>query len=138
MLTAAGSSPRFTTGNSCNVCHMCSHHQQGRKLLRGDLHLPQDSLFLMQERRDEWARLCPQTSDKRMWSEETGRLAVRAAAGLQDHAGLSSHSLPQPLGMLRILSPVKPHPACLSRGLLQEGPPSAIHRSMTDGPEKKG
>lgn len=52
-----------------------------------------------------------------------GRLAVQAAAGLQEHAGLCSHSLPQPLGTQRILSPVKPHPACLSRGLLQEGPP---------------
>jgi len=40
--TAAGSSRRFTTGNSCNVCHMCSHHRQSRKRRRSDLHLPQD------------------------------------------------------------------------------------------------
>lgn len=43
--TAAGSSRRFTTGNSCNFCHMCSHHQQSRKLWRGDLHLPRNSPF---------------------------------------------------------------------------------------------
>lgn len=56
----------------------------------------------MQERREEWALLCPQTSDKRKWRAEMGRLAVRATVGLEEHAEICSHSLSQPLGVQRI------------------------------------
>lgn len=142
-LTAAGSSRHFTTGNSCNVCHMCRRHQQSRKLLRSDLHLPQDRVYFLcktAERSGHYPAL--RTSDKRTWIVEMGPLAVQAIVGLGEHAEYCSHSLSQQPGMQRLFSPVKPHLVCLSwtglTGLLQKGPPSAIHRNMPDGPERKG
>lgn len=125
VLTAAGSSRRFTTGNSCNVCHMCSHHQQSRKLLRSDLHLPQDSVYLLCERAQtsgHYYALRPQIK-----GSGVQRSAVRAMVGLEEHAEFCSHSLSQPLGMQRIFSPVKFHPACLSwtglKGCYRKDPP---------------
>lgn len=121
---------------------MCSQHQQSRKLLRGDLHLPQDRVYILcksGERSGHYPVL--RAPDKRKRSAEMEWLAVQAIVGLGEHAEHHSHSLSQLLGMRRILSAVKPHLACLSwaalTGLLQKGPPSAIHRSMPDGPEEK-
>lgn len=34
----------FTTGNSCNECHMCNYPPQSSKKLTNDLHLPQTSV----------------------------------------------------------------------------------------------
>lgn len=60
---------RFTTGNSCNVCHMCSHHQQSRELQRSDLHLPQDRVYFLCKRAERSGHYsAPQTSDKRKLS----------------------------------------------------------------------
>jgi hypothetical protein len=36
----------FTTGNSCNECHMCNYPPQSSKKLTNDLHLPQTSVCI--------------------------------------------------------------------------------------------
>ena len=120
---------------------MCSHHQQGRKLLRSDLHLPQDSVYLSQRAESSGHRSALRPHMKGSGAQRWGRWAVRAAQGLQEHAEFCSHSFPQPQGMQRILSPVKHHPASLSstgsQGCYRKEPPLLfIEACMTDGPEK--
>lgn len=58
LLTAAGSSHCFTTGNSCSVCHMCSRHQQSRKLLGSDPYLPHYRVYFL-SKRAERCGYCP-------------------------------------------------------------------------------
>lgn len=69
-------------------------------------------LFLMQESREEWA--LPSPKIKAIGVQRWDHSLSGAVVGLQEHAEFCSHSLSQPLGMQRILSPVKPHLACLS------------------------
>lgn len=119
MLTAAGSSRRFTTGNSCNICHMCSHHQQSRKLLGMAYIWPAIASVAYAKRSESSghsAALRPQikASGAPRWDD-----CCLCSEALVKHAELCSHSLFPPLGMRRILSPVKHHPACLSRTGLQ-------------------
>ena len=66
----------------------------------------------MQESREEWALLSPKIKGigVQRWDHSLSGVVV----GLQEHAEFCSHSFSQPLGMQRILSPVKPHLACLS------------------------
>ncbi len=142
VLTAAGSSRRFTTGNSCNVCHMCSHHQQSRKLLRSDLHLPQDRVYFLcgsAEGSGHRSALRPQIKGGGVprWDD------LLSGPGEVWTSVLSSAATPCPnhwecrgsevrWNLIRRISAEWAYRAVTGR------PPSAIHSSMTDGLEKKG
>lgn len=131
VLTAAVPFSSFTTGNSCNVCHMCGRHQQSRKLLRKVPRLPQDDVYSWWKRgkrSGHFSALRPRIKGKK---SRDG--TVPASVVLEEHAGLwATPCFKQP----KIWSPVKPHPACLRwTGLEQEGLPSVIHSSVTDGSE---
>lgn len=98
----------------------------------------------MQESRKEWAPLCPRTSDERKRSAEIrwDDLLSGATVGLGEHAGFLR---PLPVSTTGNAEDLKSCETSSSvsqlnglTGLLQEGPPSAIHRSVTDGPEEKG
>lgn len=78
VLTAAVPFSSFTTGNSCNVCHMCSRHQQSRKLLRKVRLLPQDNVCSLWERgrrSGHFSALRTQIkgSEKQRWDDSLSR-----------------------------------------------------------------
>lgn len=77
VLTAAVPFSSFTTGNSCNVCHMCGRHQQSRKLLRKVPHLPQDNVYSLRKRgkrSGHFSALRPQIKGKKQrWDDSLSR-----------------------------------------------------------------